>query len=146
MVRLGKTYGNLMIDLRPTNEKLRDRSVRIVSEIADSTSEQALEALEASEWDTKVASTMLVGTLGASEASTRLHENEGQLRSTLDSLRVAPGTTPRPHSHHQHWTRLGVAAALVAGRRGSAPRRDKGRWADETRFGHCHTGFRRRPD
>lgn len=115
MVRLGKTYGNLMIDLRPTNEKLRDRSVRIVSEIANSTSEQALEALEASEWDTKVASTMLVGTLGASEASTRLHENEGQLRSTLDSLRVAPGTTPRPHSHHQHWTRLGVAAALVDG-------------------------------
>jgi len=33
MVRLGKTYGNLMVDVRPTNEKLRDRSRRIVSRI-----------------------------------------------------------------------------------------------------------------
>jgi len=33
MVRLGKTYGNLMVDVRPTNEKLRDRSTRIVARI-----------------------------------------------------------------------------------------------------------------
>jgi N-acetylmuramic acid 6-phosphate etherase len=33
MIRLGKVYGNLMVDLRATNEKLRDRSVRIVMEL-----------------------------------------------------------------------------------------------------------------
>ena len=35
MIRLGKVYGNLMVDLRATNEKLRDRSVRIVMEMTD---------------------------------------------------------------------------------------------------------------
>ena len=47
MVRLGKTYGNLMVDLRPTNEKLRDRSARIVARITDASVEEAREALEA---------------------------------------------------------------------------------------------------
>jgi N-acetylglucosamine-6-phosphate deacetylase len=115
MVRLGKTYGNLMIDLRPTNEKLRDRSVRIVADITASTSEESLAALEASEWNTKVASVMLVGSLGAIEAKGLLRDNEGQLRSTLDSLRSATSPNSLSRTHQQHWTRLGVAAALVDG-------------------------------
>ncbi len=39
MVRLGKTYGNLMVDVRPTNEKLRDRSARIVARVTGATLE-----------------------------------------------------------------------------------------------------------
>ena len=35
MIRLGKVYGNLMVDLKATNEKLRDRSVRIVMEMTN---------------------------------------------------------------------------------------------------------------
>src|SRR5204863_2342728 len=35
MIRLGKTFGNLMVDLRATNEKLRDRSERIVMEVCE---------------------------------------------------------------------------------------------------------------
>src|SRR5207237_10914967 len=35
MIRLGKTFGNLMVDLRATNEKLRDRSERILMEVCD---------------------------------------------------------------------------------------------------------------
>src|SRR5207248_5781184 len=41
MIRIGKTYGNLMVDLRATNAKLRDRSERIVMELCDVTRENA---------------------------------------------------------------------------------------------------------
>ena len=41
MIRLGKTYGNLMVDLQATNNKLRDRSVRIVAEVCLITREEA---------------------------------------------------------------------------------------------------------
>jgi N-acetylmuramic acid 6-phosphate etherase/N-acetylglucosamine-6-phosphate deacetylase len=111
MVRLGKTYGNLMVDVRPTNEKLRDRSARIVARITGASLEESREALESSGWKTKVASAMLVGHVGSAEAGERLDLYEGRLRPALDSLR-APTSGPRD-SHK--WTRLGVAAAFVNG-------------------------------
>jgi N-acetylmuramic acid 6-phosphate etherase/N-acetylglucosamine-6-phosphate deacetylase len=112
MVRLGKTYGNLMVDLRPTNEKLRDRSARIVAHITDVSLEQARQALEASGWQTKVATAMIVGQLDAEEARRRLALYEGRLRPTLDSLR---GPAASASLSHGGWTRLGVAAAFVDG-------------------------------
>ena len=45
MVRLGKTYGNLMVDVRVTNEKLRDRATRIVEQVAGATARTAAAAL-----------------------------------------------------------------------------------------------------
>jgi N-acetylglucosamine-6-phosphate deacetylase len=111
MVRLGKTYGNLMVDVRPTNEKLRGRAARIVARITGDSLEKSREALESSGWKTKVASAMLVGQVSSSEASKRLDLYEGRLRPTLDSLR-APSSGPR--DAHK-WTRLGVAAAFVNG-------------------------------
>jgi len=111
MVRLGKTYGNLMVDVRPTNEKLRDRAARIVARITGASQEESRRALESSDWKTKVASAMLVGHVGAAEASDRLDLYEGRLRPTLDSLRT-PASGPRD-SHK--WIRLGVAAAFVNG-------------------------------
>jgi N-acetylmuramic acid 6-phosphate etherase len=50
MVRLGKVRSNLMIDVRATNAKLRDRAVRIVVALTGSTSDAAMAALEASGW------------------------------------------------------------------------------------------------
>jgi N-acetylglucosamine-6-phosphate deacetylase len=115
MVRLGKTHGNLMVDLRPTNEKLRDRATRIVAEIAETTTAEAQEALEASGWKPKVAAAMLVGDLGADDATERLARHEGRLRPTLDSLvSEASEATARP-SRAVGWTRLGVGAAFVEG-------------------------------
>ena len=55
MVRLGKVIQNLMIDLNPSNEKLRDRAVRIVVELTGCTNEAALSALEAESWVVKKA-------------------------------------------------------------------------------------------
>jgi N-acetylmuramic acid 6-phosphate etherase/N-acetylglucosamine-6-phosphate deacetylase len=111
MVRLGKTYGNLMVDVRPTNEKLRDRAARIVARITGSSLEDSREALESSGWRTKVASAMLVGHVGSVAASERLDLYEGRLRPALDSLRAS---SSGPRDSHK-WTRLGVAAAFVNG-------------------------------
>jgi N-acetylmuramic acid 6-phosphate etherase len=50
MVRLGKVVSNLMVDLNPSNVKLRDRAIRIVSEISGASREQSQGALEQSGW------------------------------------------------------------------------------------------------
>jgi N-acetylglucosamine-6-phosphate deacetylase len=115
MVRLGKTYGNLMVDLRPTNEKLRDRSARIVARITDSPLDDARDALVASGWKTKVAAAMIVGHVDAVEAGQRLALFEGRLRPTLDSLRPSANAQGTSHPYSEGWTRLGVAGAFVNG-------------------------------
>ena len=53
MVRLGKVIGNLMVDLNPSNIKLRDRAVRILQELTDCSAEAAHAALEKSGWVVK---------------------------------------------------------------------------------------------
>ena len=53
MVRLGKVVSNLMVDLKPSNDKLRDRAVRIVQELAHCDSAAARAALEKNEWTIK---------------------------------------------------------------------------------------------
>lgn len=115
MVRLGKTHGNLMVDLRPTNEKLRDRAARIVAGIAETTIAEALGALDASGWKPKIAAVMLVGDLDASDAMRRLEQRHGRLRPTLDDLRLERTRTPAGQARSGRWARLGVGAALLDG-------------------------------
>ena len=55
MVRLGKVVENLMVDLRPSNSKLRERAVRIVRQISEATPDEARTALEKSAWAVKAA-------------------------------------------------------------------------------------------
>ncbi len=83
MVRLGRTYGNLMIDVRVTNEKLRDRARRIVAQAAGVSPEEAAAALSAADDEAKVAVTMLRLGVGVAEASARLTAAGGQLRRAL---------------------------------------------------------------
>lgn len=59
MVKLGKVYGNLMIDLQLTNKKLLDRAVRIIEYAANVKSEKAKEYLEKSDFNPKIAIVML---------------------------------------------------------------------------------------
>ena len=84
MVRLGKTYGNLMVDVRANNEKLRDRAARIVSEISGASGARA--ALEASDWETKVAVLMLTGSIDEQDARARLDRMHGRLRAALEAI------------------------------------------------------------
>jgi N-acetylmuramic acid 6-phosphate etherase len=72
MVRLGKTYGNLMVDVAPGNEKLRDRGRRIVEAATGASSDDATAALEAADGSVKVAVVMLLADVSAAEASRRL--------------------------------------------------------------------------
>ncbi len=53
MVRRGKVVGNLMVDLNPSNAKLRDRAARIVMELSRATHDEAAAALEAARWSVK---------------------------------------------------------------------------------------------
>lgn len=55
MIKTGKVYENLMINLKPSNEKLRGRVIRITSAILDCTEEEALPLLEANDWNIRKA-------------------------------------------------------------------------------------------
>jgi N-acetylmuramic acid 6-phosphate etherase len=53
MVRLGKTKGDLMIDMRPVSAKLRERAIRIVRDESGLDEDEARRRLEASGWDVR---------------------------------------------------------------------------------------------
>jgi N-acetylmuramic acid 6-phosphate etherase len=85
MVRLGKTYGSLMVDVRPTNTKLRERAVRIVTAISGVPAREARRALAASGWRPKVASIVAATRLAPDQASLLLEQHGGRLRDALDA-------------------------------------------------------------
>ncbi len=84
MVRLGKTYENLMVDLRPSSDKLVDRSRRIVAAAADVGAAKAARLLAASDGEVKTA--IVMGRLGvdAPEARARLDRTDGHVRRALE--------------------------------------------------------------
>jgi N-acetylmuramic acid 6-phosphate etherase len=86
MVRLGKTYGNLMVDLRVTNVKLRDRAVRIIERITGAGRPVAEAALDSAGLDVKVAIMMLGGSPTVEDAARRLAQRGGRLREALEEL------------------------------------------------------------
>ena len=75
-----------MIDLMPTNEKLKDRAIRIVSELAGVQASVALQTLLECEWKVKVAILMLRGKLSQDAAKELLRKNHGVLRRALGSI------------------------------------------------------------
>jgi N-acetylmuramic acid 6-phosphate etherase len=83
MVRLGKTWGNLMVDLRATNEKLRERAIRIVQQVTGASREASIDALRAADWEVKPAVLVVGRGLEVSEARHRL-EADGRLRVALE--------------------------------------------------------------
>jgi len=84
MVRLGKTYGNLMVDLKATNHKLRERAIRMVELIAQVPRGVATTALEDVDFDVKLASLMLIAAIDRSAAADRLQAAGGRLRTALE--------------------------------------------------------------
>ncbi len=83
MIRMGKTYGNLMVDLRATNEKLRDRSERIVSELTGLGREGARALLAAAGGEVKTAIVMHRRDAGARAARKLLRAAGGSLRTVI---------------------------------------------------------------
>lgn len=88
MIRLGKTYGNLMVDLQATNAKLRDRAERIVCEVCGVTAAQARDLLRAADGSVKLAIVMQMLNLDSAAARAALENDGGVIR------RVVKGPPP----------------------------------------------------
>jgi N-acetylmuramic acid 6-phosphate etherase len=84
MVRLGKVYGNRMVDVAVTNSKLEDRALRILADLAGVERQQGRELLSASDGSVKLALLMARKGINAAEAREQLARNGGQLRSALE--------------------------------------------------------------
>lgn len=85
MVKLGKVYGNLMVDVQPTNEKLHDRAIRIVDAITGVGREEARRLLDESDWTVKTAVVMGLAGVGVEEARQRLAASGGRVREAVAS-------------------------------------------------------------
>jgi len=83
MIRLGKTYGNLMVDLRATNKKLEDRSERILAEVCDVSREEARELLSRAGGTVKLAIVMHFLDASREEAEQALARAGGVIRRAI---------------------------------------------------------------
>lgn len=88
MVRLGYVYGNLMVNVQPTNTKLRDRAARIIATITELSHGDAAALLERA-GSVKTAVVMQKLNLGKEEAEQRLRGARGRLRAALESAPAA---------------------------------------------------------
>ena len=91
MVRMGKTYSNLMVDLRATNVKLTERATRIVETLTGLSSLRAGELLESCNGEVKTAIVSQQLNLSPELARKHLDAVEGHLRQALESGPVASG-------------------------------------------------------
>ncbi|UYQ62890.1 N-acetylmuramic acid 6-phosphate etherase [Streptomyces peucetius] len=96
MIRLGKTYGNLMVDVRASNDKLHARSRRIVALATGASDEEIESALEATDGEVKTAILVILGGVDAPTASTLLSRANGNLRAALEDGQAAPTRAPEP--------------------------------------------------
>ena len=87
MVKLGKVYGNLMVDVQATNHKLVSRAVRIVREAAGADEEEARKALEQCGFSCKTAIVMLLLNVEAPKAAELLADSDGRIARTLQKNR-----------------------------------------------------------
>ncbi|MET8950766.1 N-acetylmuramic acid 6-phosphate etherase [Streptomyces sp. NPDC004393] len=84
MIRLGKTYGNLMVDVRASNDKLRARSRRIVALATGADDKEIEQALAATDGEVKNAILTILGAVDGPTAARLLAESDGRLRTALE--------------------------------------------------------------
>ncbi|MER6391717.1 N-acetylmuramic acid 6-phosphate etherase [Streptomyces sp. NPDC001523] len=87
MIRLGKTYGNLMVDVRASNEKLRARSHRIVALATGASDAEIGAALTATDGEVKNAVLVILGGVDGPTAAALLTASQGHLRAALTQTR-----------------------------------------------------------
>lgn len=83
MIRSGKVYGNLMVDVEATNQKLVQRQINIVKQATDCDDATAQQALNACQGHCKTAIVMVLAGLDATEAKALLKQNSGFIRQAL---------------------------------------------------------------
>jgi N-acetylmuramic acid 6-phosphate etherase len=89
MVKLGRTYSNLMVSMRATNAKLRGRTLRILREATGLSPQECSVALDEAQGDLKVALVHLLSGVDAQRAATALAATDGHVRQALTTLGVA---------------------------------------------------------
>ena len=89
MVRLGRTWSNLMVSVVASNTKLRERSVRILVEATGCSYDESVAALRASDGDLKVALISSISGTSLGEARAAIHAASGSVGGALEALRVA---------------------------------------------------------
>ena len=85
MVRLGKVYGNRMVDVAATNSKLVDRSLRILSDLAGTSRDQGLKLLDDAGGSVKLALLMAAAGLNQEDATGLLQNHQQNLRAALQA-------------------------------------------------------------
>ena len=88
MVKLGRTYSNLMVSMRATNAKLRGRTLRILREATGLDMHECSQALDEAHGDLKVALVHLLSGVDAAQAAEALAETGGHVRKALMALRA----------------------------------------------------------
>jgi len=88
MIRLGRTYSNLMVNLVATNEKLRARLRQILVDATGLDDDRCSQMLAEADGNLKVALVALLGAASVEDARTALTDGEGRVRDAIDLLRV----------------------------------------------------------
>ncbi len=83
MIKLGKVYKNWMIDVKPSNEKLIERTINIVKEITGGDREEIVEALSKCNHSSKIAVVMIMKKVDVKEAEKLIEENNGKLGGVI---------------------------------------------------------------
>lgn len=84
MVKTGKVYGNLMVDVKATNEKLVERAKHIVIEATEVSREKAEAVLEETNYDVKLSILMIMANLSKKEGKALLEKNNGYIAKALE--------------------------------------------------------------
>ena len=87
MIKMNCTYGNLMVNLKPLNKKLKDRSIAIVSHITGKNRSESKDVLKISNYQIKEAVLMISVGMELIDARAQLERNNGSLRRSLDENR-----------------------------------------------------------
>lgn len=99
MVRMGRTWSNLMVDVVATNAKLRGRVVRILREASGASEDEARLALEAADGELKPALVTLLCGAGAADARAAIAAHGGSVARALAALTAVPASTAPPTAH-----------------------------------------------
>ena len=93
MIRRGKVFGNRMVDLQATNEKLAERARRIVSEVTDCPAEESAQLLKKADGNAKLAILLGLSKLLPEDARRILQETDGHLKAALRIAQTRGGET-----------------------------------------------------
>lgn len=86
MIKMGKVYGNLMVDVQSTNEKLVERAKKIVAEATNLSIEDSTKILNETNFDVKLAIFMVLSNLDKLEATKKLDEAKGYISKALELI------------------------------------------------------------